>query len=58
MFTLICLVFAFVLCAIAAFIYPAGNPPNHYPRLVAAALAFFFLACILGDKIIATRIGN
>lgn len=56
MFTLICLVFAFVLSCIAAFIAP--QPANYYPRLVAAALAFFFLALILGDKIIAARIGN
>lgn len=55
MFTLICLVFAFVLSCIAAFSTQAAP---HYPSLVAAALAFFFLACVLGDKIIATRIGN
>lgn len=58
MSVLICLVFAFVLSCIAAFIGVPGTPVPHFPRLVAAALAFFFLACILGDKIIATHIGN
>lgn len=56
MFTLILLVFAFVLACIAAFLAPGPEP--HYPRLVALALAFFFLAFILGDKLISARIGN
>lgn len=58
MFTLICLVFAFVLCCIAAFIAPPAPPAPNYPRIIAIAWAFFFLALILGDKLIASRIGN
>lgn len=59
MFTLILLVFAFVLSCIAAYSVPGSPAANpYYPRLLAAALAFYFLACILGDKIIAARIGN
>lgn len=56
MFSLILLVFAFVLACIAT--GWAGAPEPHRGRLIAAALAFFFLACILGDKLISARIGN
>ncbi len=56
MFSLILLVFAFVLAFIAAFFTAPVEP--HRARLIAASLAFFFLACVLGDKLIAARIGN
>lgn len=54
MFTLILLVFAFVLACIAAFLAP--QPAPHYPRLVALALAFFFLACILDTQFVAQHL--
>lgn len=56
MFSLILLVFAFVLSCLAA--SPYGEPDPRRSRLIAAALAFFFLALILGDKLISARIGN
>lgn len=58
MFSLICFVFAFVLACIAAFVAPPTPPTPNWPRILSAALAFFFLALVLGDKLIATRIGN
>lgn len=50
MFTLILLVFAFVLACIAA--WNAPEPAPHFPRLIAAALAFYFLACILDTTLV------
>lgn len=58
MLTLILLVFAFALSCIAAFIGTGGTPVPHYPRLVAAALAFYFAACIFGDKIVSSHFGG
>lgn len=57
MFSLILLVFAFVLSCIAALWNPQPDSQQRQ-KLIAAALAFFFLACILGDKLIAARLGN
>lgn len=51
MTTLILLVFAFVLACLAA--WQAPQPEPYYPRLLAAALAFYFLACVLNNTIIA-----
>lgn len=55
MISLILLVFAFVLAFIAAFFREPVEP--HRARLIAAALAFFFLACILGHKVFADKVG-
>jgi hypothetical protein len=45
----ILLVFAFVLFAIAAFVYPAAAPsPWGWGRFIAAGLAFWVLSIILG----------
>ena len=52
--TLILLVFAFVLSTIAA--WRGGEPASPFGRLVAAALAFYFLACILGNSVVAKHI--
>lgn len=57
MFSLILLCFAFTFAAIAAFWNPQPESPLRV-RLIAAALCFFFAACILGDKLISSRIGN
>lgn len=60
MFSLILLVFAFVLSVIAAWHspQPAPQPMPYFPRLIAAALACYFLACILSNQVIATHLGN
>jgi hypothetical protein len=48
MLTLILLVFAFVLFAIAAFVYPNAQPsPWGWGRFIAAGLAFWVLSIIL-----------
>jgi len=47
MVTLILLVFAFVLFAIAAFVYPQPNPWG-WGRFIAAGLAFWVLSILLG----------
>lgn len=48
MLSLILLVFAFVLACIGAW----GIAEPHRTRLIAAALAFYFLACIFGNQVI------
>lgn len=50
MLSLILLVFAFVLAFIAAFFTAPVEP--HRTRLIAAALAFYFAACIFGNQVI------
>lgn len=48
MLTLILLVFAFVLFAIAAFVYPNAQPsPWGWGRFIAAGLAFWVLSVLL-----------
>lgn len=54
MITLILLVFAFVLACIAAFIAPQ---PSNFPRLICAALAFYFLACIFSNALVSAHLG-
>lgn len=54
MFTLILLVFAFVLSCIAAFLAP--DPTPHYWRLIAMSLAFFFLACVMDSQFVASHL--
>lgn len=56
MISLILLVFAFVLAFIAAFFREPIEP--HRARLIAASLAFFFLACIFGHKVISDKISQ
>jgi hypothetical protein len=51
MLTLILLVFAFVLACIACW----GGAAPWWNRLIAAALAFFFLAMILGHQVISGK---
>lgn len=58
MFTLILLVFSFVLCCIAIFVAPPTTPAPNWQRIIAAAWACYFLALILGDKLVSARIGN
>ena len=48
---LILLVFAFVLSAIAAFVYRVEPTPWGWGRFSAAALAFYFLSLIVGGLI-------
>jgi hypothetical protein len=54
--SLILLVFAFVLGTIAA-TWTAAPEPNRQ-RLIAASLAFFYLACILGSSVITQHFGG
>lgn len=54
MLSLILIVFAFVLATIAALFVAPVEP--HRTRLIAAALAFFFLAEILGNALITSHI--
>ncbi len=49
MLSLILLVFAFVLAAIAAL---NVAPEPHRTRLIATALAFYFAACIFGNQVV------
>jgi hypothetical protein len=54
--SLILLVFSFVIATIAA-VWTAAPEPNRQ-RLIAASLAFFFLACILGNQVISKHFGG
>lgn len=56
MISLILLVFAFVFAAIAAI---WNSPPEpQRGRLIAAALACFFLAGIFGNEVVSKRVGS
>lgn len=56
MLTTILLVFAFVLFAIAAFVYPDAPPSRWgWGRFVAAGLAFWVLSILLGGLHVGLR---
>lgn len=56
MISLILLVFAFVFAAIAAIWTQPPEPQRG--RLIAAALACFFLAAIFGNEVVSKRVGD
>lgn len=56
MFSLILLVFAFVLAFISAFFREPIEP--HRTRLIAGSLAFYFLACIFESHALTGLMGH